>query len=249
MNIVPRHFRAIWISDLHLGTAGCQAQYLFSFLNTHSADTLYLVGDIVDGWQLRKRWYWPDSHNDVVQRIMRAAREGTRVIYIPGNHDSLARQFAGLSFGHILIERETEHVTADGRRLWVTHGDAFDCVIQNARWIAKLGDALYTVLLKLNRWVNLIRSRLKLPYWSVSQYLKHKAKSAVSFMSDFEDAIAREALERGCDGVVCGHIHKPEICIISGVTYCNCGDWVESLTALTEDFEGKLELVHWRPEG
>lgn len=246
MNIVPRPVRALWISDLHLGTPGCQARYLLTFLQAHRAETLYLVGDIIDGWQLRKRWYWPDSHNDVVQWVLRAAREGTRVVYVPGNHDALARQFSGLSFGHIEIHRETIHATADGRRLWVAHGDAFDDVIQYAQWMARLGDALYTVLLKLNRWVNAIRARLGLPYWSISQYLKHKAKSVVNFMSDFERAIAREASRKACDGVVCGHIHRPELRDIEGTLYCNCGDWVESLTALIEGFDGRLEIIHWR---
>ncbi len=240
------HFRTIWISDIHLGTAGCQAYYLLDFLRTHEARTLYLVGDILDGWQLKKSWYWPQAHNDVVQKILRSARKGTKVVYVPGNHDELVRQFAGLHLGEIAISDEVIHTTADGKRLWVVHGDLFDSVLQHARWLAHLGDWMYTILLKLNRWFNAVRQRRGLPYWSMSQYLKHKVKNAVNFISDFEHMMTEEARRRGCDGVVCGHIHKAEMREINGVLYCNDGDWVESLTALAEDFDGKLHLIHWR---
>ena len=238
-------FRAIWISDIHLGTPGCQAYYLLDFLRTHRADTLYLVGDILDGWQLRKSW-WPQAHNDVVQKILRSARKGTRVVYVPGNHDELVRQFIGLHLGEIAIIEEAIHTTADGKRLWVVHGDLFDSVMLHARWLAHLGDWVYTILLKLNRWLNAIRQSLGLPYWSMSQYLKHKVKNAVNFISDFERVMTDEARRRGCDGVVCGHIHKAELREINGILYCNDGDWVESLTALGEDFDGRLRLIHWR---
>ena len=241
---VQRH-RTIWISDLHLGTSGCQAAYLLDFLRHNECDTLYLVGDIIDGWQLRRGWYWHQSHNDVVQKVLRKARKGTRVIFVPGNHDEFARQFIGLSFGDIEVIDEPVHVTADGRRLLVTHGDRFDGVIQHAKWLAFVGDALYTVSLRLNHWFNRARSRLGLQYWSLSQYLKHRVKNAVSFISDFEQALAREARRRGLDGVVCGHIHKAEIREIDGVLYCNDGDWVESLTALAEAADGSLRLVTW----
>ena len=240
------HFRAIWISDIHLGTPGCQAYYLLDFLRTHQAHTLYLVGDVLDGWQLKKSWYWPQAHNDVVQKILRSARKGTKVVYVPGNHDELVRQFIGLHLGEIAIIEEAIHTTADGKRLWVVHGDLFDSVMQHARWLAHLGDRMYTVLLKLNRWLNTIRQLLGLPYWSMSQYLKHKVKNAVNFISDFEHVMTEEARRRGCDGVVCGHIHKAEMREINGILYCNDGDWVESLTALAEDFYGKLHLIHWR---
>jgi UDP-2,3-diacylglucosamine pyrophosphatase LpxH len=241
---VQRH-RTIWISDVHLGTSGCQAAYLLDFLRHNECDTLYLVGDIIDGWQLRRGWYWNQSHNDVVQKVLRKARKGTRVIFVPGNHDEFARQFIGLSFGDIEVADESVHVTADGRRLLVIHGDRFDGVIQHARWLAFVGDALYTVSLRLNHWFNRARSRLGLQYWSLSQYLKHRVKNAVSFISDFEQALAREARRRGLDGVVCGHIHKAEIREIDGVLYCNDGDWVESLTALAEADDGSLRLITW----
>jgi UDP-2,3-diacylglucosamine pyrophosphatase LpxH len=238
-------YRAIWISDVHLGTAGCQAKYLLDFLKHNESDKFYLVGDIIDGWQLRKRWYWPQSHNDVVQKLLRKARKGTEVIFIPGNHDEMARQFFGMNLGDIRIEEEVIHVMADGRRLWVTHGDLFDGVMQYAKWLAYVGDTLYTFILWVNRWFNNIRSRFGLNYWSLSQYLKHSVKNAVSFIADFEKIMAREARIRDCDGVVCGHIHKAEIRMIDDILYCNDGDWVESLTALVEDMNGELRIVHW----
>lgn len=241
----PRHYRTLWISDIHLGTAGCQARYLLDFLKHNESDTLYLVGDIIDGWQLRRGWYWPRSHNDVVQKLLRKARKGTRVIYVPGNHDSMARQFMGLAFGDIEVADEVIHVTADGRRFLVTHGDLFDGVMQHARWLAYLGDSGYTAILALNRWFNGLRTRMGYPYWSLSQYIKHKVKNAVSFITAFEKVMIDEARRRHCDGVICGHIHKAEIRTLDGLLYCNDGDWVESLTALAETPDGTLEIIHW----
>ena len=241
----PRHYRTLWISDIHLGTPGCQAKYLLDFLRHNESDTLYLVGDIIDGWQLRKGWYWPQSHNDVVQKLLRKARKGTRVIYVPGNHDSMARQFMGLAFGDIEVADEIVHVTATGKRLLVTHGDLFDGVMQHARWLAYLGDSAYTMTLVLNRWFNRMRTRFGYPYWSLSQYLKHKVKNAVSFISAFEKVMTEEARRRECDGVICGHIHKAEIRTIDGLLYCNDGDWVESLSALAETADGQLEILYW----
>lgn len=240
-----RHHRTLWISDIHLGTSGCQATHLLDFLKYNESDTLYLVGDIIDGWQLRKGWYWPQSHNDVVQKILRKARKGTRVIYVPGNHDSMARQFVGLAFGEIEVADEIVHVTASGKRLLVTHGDMFDSVMQHARWLAYLGDSLYTFTLVLNRWFNGIRKYFGYSYWSLSQYLKHKVKNAVSFITAFEKVMTEEAKRRQCDGVVCGHIHKAEIRTMDGILYCNDGDWVESLSALAETADGELEIIYW----
>ena len=238
-------WRTIWISDTHLGTAGCNAPHLLDFLRRNDAETLYLVGDIIDGWQLRRNWVWPRSHNDVVQKILRKARKGTKVIFIPGNHDEFARQFAGYAFGDIDVQHEAVHVTADGRRLWVTHGDQFDGVIQHSKWLARLGDGMYTFALWLNHRLNRVRHRFGMNYWSLSQYLKHKVKNAVSFISDFEQALAAEARRRGFDGVVCGHIHQAEMRMVDGILYCNDGDWVESLTALAEDHRGELHLIRW----
>jgi UDP-2,3-diacylglucosamine pyrophosphatase LpxH len=241
----PLRVRAVWISDLHLGTPGCQAGALLEFLRTTECQTLYLVGDIIDGWQLRRSWYWPQSHNDVVQKILRKARKGTHVIFVPGNHDEFARRYVAHTFGGVEVVEEYVHVTADGRKLWVTHGDLFDGVIQCAKWLAHVGDAAYEFTLKVNRWFNVARARLGLPYWSLSRYLKLKVKRAVSYVGDFEAAVAREARKRGVHGVVCGHIHHAEIRDIDGVLYCNDGDWVESLSALVETFEGELKVIYW----
>ncbi len=240
-----KKYRAVWISDIHLGTPGCQAGHLLDFLRSFDSDYLYLVGDIIDGWQLKRSWYWQQSHNDVIQKVLRKARKGTHVIFIPGNHDEAVRQFIGMKFGDIQIMEEAIHETADGRRLWITHGDLFDGVIQCARWLAHLGDQAYEFTLKLNRWFNYLRARLGLPYWSLSRFLKHKVKRAGSFISDFEQAVAHEARRRGLDGVVCGHIHHAEMREIEGVLYCNDGDWVESLTALVEHEDGRLEIIDW----
>jgi UDP-2,3-diacylglucosamine pyrophosphatase LpxH len=237
--------RSVWISDLHLGTPGCQAHALLDFLREVECEHLFLVGDIVDGWQLRRHWYWPQAHNDVVQKILRKARKGTRVVFIPGNHDEFARRYAGHEFGGIHVAEDWLHETADGRTLWITHGDLFDGVVQCAKWLAHVGDTLYEFTLRLNRHLNSLRARLGLPYWSLSRYLKLKVKRAVSYVGDFEAAVAREARRRGAHGVVCGHIHHAELREIDGVLYANDGDWVESLTALVEHADGRLELIDW----
>ena len=239
----PLRFRAVWISDIHLGTPGCQAAALLDFLRRIECDTLFLVGDIVDGWQLRRSWYSPQSHNDVVQKLLRKARKGTRVVFVPGNHDEFARRYLGHEFGGIEVVEEWMHVTADGKRLWVTHGDLFDGVIQCAKWLAYVGDWFYELTLRLNRHFNSMRARMGLPYWSLSKYLKQKVKRAVSYVGDFEAALAKEAKKRGADGVVCGHIHHAELREIDGIVYANDGDWVESLTALVEHADGRLEIV------
>jgi len=241
----PLHFRTIWISDVHLGTPGCQAQRLLEFLRATESETLYLVGDIIDGWQLKRRWYWEQSHNNVVQTVLKKAKKGTNVIFVPGNHDEVIRQFIDLDFGGIKIRDELVHTTANGKRMLVIHGDRFDGVIACAKWLAYVGDNLYTMILKFNQWFNSWRARAGLPYWSLSQYLKGKVKNAVNYITSFEDALAAEASKKGLDGVICGHIHKPEIRDINGITYCNDGDWVESLSALVEDETGELRLVTW----
>jgi UDP-2,3-diacylglucosamine pyrophosphatase LpxH len=240
-----KRFRAIWISDIHLGTTGCQAARLLEFLQSTESETLYLVGDIIDGWQLKRRWYWDQTHNNVVQNVLKKAKKGTQVIFVPGNHDESVRQFIDLDFGGIKIRDELVHVTARGKRMLVLHGDRFDGVIACAKWLAYVGDSLYTVILKFNQVFNNWRARAGLPYWSLSQYLKLKVKNAVSYISSFENALATEAKKKGYDGVICGHIHKPEIRDIDGILYCNDGDWVESLSALVEDHSGQLRLVTW----
>lgn len=241
----PNRYRAIFISDIHLGTRGCKAEFLLDFLRWNESKHLYLVGDIIDGWQLKKGWYWPQSHNDVVQKILRKARKGTKVTYIAGNHDEALRNFLGLTFGDIEIKDEAVHRIVDGRDLWVTHGDLFDGVVQHAKWLAYLGDSLYSLILRINHYVNQLRNRLGFSYWSLSQYLKHKVKNAVAFITEFEEVLTAEARRRGYDGVICGHIHRPEIRDVNGILYCNDGDWVESLSALVETNTGELKLVHW----
>ncbi len=242
---VPLRFRTIFISDVHLGTSGCQAKRLLEFLKATESDKLYLVGDIVDGWQLKRRWYWHQTHNDVVQLVLKKAKKGTKVIFVPGNHDESVRQFIGLDFGGIKIRDEHVHTTADGKKMLVLHGDRFDGVIACAKWLAYVGDSLYTMILKFNQVYNGWRARAGLPYWSLSQYLKLKVKNAVSYITSFEQALATEARKQGLDGVICGHIHKPEIRDIDGILYCNDGDWVESLSALVEEASGELRLVDW----
>jgi UDP-2,3-diacylglucosamine pyrophosphatase LpxH len=243
-----RRFRTIWISDVHLGTKGCNAELLIDFLDSTDSDTMYLVGDIIDGWRLRKKVYWPAAHNDIVWRILKRAKRGTRIVYVPGNHDEMVRQFSGMNFGGVEIERAAIHTTADGRRLLVMHGDEFDAVMLAHRWLAVLGDAAYTVLMGLNRWVNAVRRRFGLPYYSLSKMAKHKVKNAVAFISAFEEVVAKAAAGRGVDGVVCGHIHTAEIRELQGIEYYNDGDWVEGCTALVEHFDGRMEILHWPEE-
>ena len=238
-------FRTVWISDFHLGTKGSQAKELLSFLRYTDAEKIYLVGDIVDGWQLSKRWHWPQAHNDVVQKILEKAKNGTEIVFIPGNHDEAAREFVGLTLGGIKVKDDDVHESPNGKKYWVVHGDLFDNVIQHARWLAYIGDWAYVFLLKINALFNSIRIFFKFPYWSLSQYLKSKVKMAVSFISAFEKSMVTETRRRGCDGVICGHIHKAEIREIEGILYANDGDWVESMTALVEHFDGKLEIVEW----
>jgi len=240
-----RQHRTIFISDIHLGTRGCKADLLIDFLAHNDCDTLYLVGDIVDGWQLRRRWYWTDAHNGVLQQILAKVRCGTRVVYVPGNHDEAFRDYCGHQVAGVELAHEAVHETADGRKFLIIHGDHFDGVVRHAKWLAHLGDWAYTAALVLNTSFNWVRRRFGLPYWSLSAYLKHKVKNAVEFISNFEQAVAREARERGFDGVVCGHIHHAEMKRLDGVLYCNDGDWVESCTALTEDAAGCLEIVRW----
>ena len=238
-------FRTVWISDTHLGTSGCNADLLLDFLKAIQPEKLYLVGDIIDGWRLKRGWFWPPRHNDIVRRVLKLANKGTRVVYIPGNHDEVLRDYTGLSFGGVDVVAEAVHTTADGRRLLVLHGDEFDGVVLYAKWLAFLGDYAYAALLHLNVAFNRVRRRFGLPYWSLSAHIKKKVKNAVSFISRFEEAVAHAATERGVDGVVCGHIHSAEIRTFGGVTYYNDGDWVESCTALVEHASGRLEIIDW----
>ncbi|HEX3430050.1 MAG TPA: UDP-2,3-diacylglucosamine diphosphatase [Rhizomicrobium sp.] len=240
-----RRYRALFISDVHLGTRGCKAEMLADFLARNSCETLFLVGDIVDGWRLRRRWYWPEAHNRVIAEILHKLDSGTRVVYVPGNHDEMLRPYCGRLISGVELLYETVHETADGRRLLVIHGDRFDAVIAYARWLAYLGDGAYTLALHLNEAFNGLRRIFGLEYWSLSGFLKRKVKNALEYICRFEAAAAREARNRGFDGVICGHIHQAAIKTIEGVLYINDGDWVESCTALAEDTYGHLEILCW----
>ncbi|PEN13680.1 UDP-2,3-diacylglucosamine hydrolase [Longibacter salinarum] len=244
----PTRYRTIWISDVHLGLRESKAEFLMDFLEKTDAHTYYLVGDIIDGWALKRSWYWPSTHNNVVQCLLDIASTSD-VVYIPGNHDEAARAFPGIRLGGIHLKKEATHTTADGRRFLLLHGDEFDGVIRHARWLSRLGAVAYTGILKLNRYVNRGRRWLGMPYWSLSSYLKRRTKKAVQFIADFEDAVARRARLENVDGVVCGHIHHPEMRTIHGVQYINTGDWVESCTALVEHMDGRMELLRWLPDG
>ena len=240
-----RHLRTLFVSDVHLGTRGCQAELLLDFLRLHEAETIYLVGDIVDGWRLRRNWYWPQAHNDIAQMLLRKAHNGSRIIYLPGNHDEFLRDYLGTHFGGIEVREFDIHETADERRLLVIHGDQFDVVVRHARWLAFLGDWSYRSALAVNTYINIIRRKLGFSYWSLSAWAKLKVKNAVNFIGAFEEALAREARVRKVDGVICGHIHYATMHDRFGTSYMNCGDWVESCTALAEHHDGRMEIIRW----
>jgi UDP-2,3-diacylglucosamine pyrophosphatase LpxH len=241
----PQRIRTLFLSDIHLGTKGCQADKLLDFLRHYEAETVYLVGDIVDGWQLKSGWYWPQSHNDVAQKLVRQARKGVRLRYIPGNHDEFLRDYYGTHFGGIEVLEEAIHVGVNGKRYLVIHGDLFDVVIRHARWLALLGDTAYELAIWLNTHFNALRRGLGLTYWSLSQWAKLKVKNAVNFIGEYENTLAAEAQRRGVEGVICGHIHHAVIRNQAGMFYINCGDWVESCTAVVEHFNGIFEIVQW----
>jgi UDP-2,3-diacylglucosamine pyrophosphatase LpxH len=241
--------RTLFLSDVHLGTKGCQAETLLDFLRCYDADTIYLVGDIVDGWQLKSGWFWPQAHNDVVQKLLRKARKGARLVYIPGNHDEFLRDYYGTHLGGIEVVEDAVHISADGKHYLVIHGDLFDVVIRHARWLALLGDKAYDFAIWLNTHFNAIRRALGLTYWSLSQWAKLKVKNAVNFIGAFEQALAGEARRRGADGVICGHIHHAVMRKDADFSYINCGDWIESCTAVVEHLDGGFEIVKWAIRG
>lgn len=237
--------RTVFISDIHLGTRGCQAELLLEFIRTVRCERLYLVGDIVDGWRLGRGWHWPQAHNDVVQKVLRLARKGVEVIYVPGNHDDRVRDFCGVHFGGVRVAHDAIHQAADGRRYLVVHGDLFDGLVGRAPWLAWLGDWAYRGLLAANTHFNRARRAMGFGYWSLSAFAKTKVKSALQAIDDFEAALAAEARRRGVDGVICGHIHKAEMRDIDGIAYINDGDWVESCTAVVEAHDGTMSLIRW----
>ncbi|RXF74989.1 UDP-2,3-diacylglucosamine diphosphatase [Hansschlegelia zhihuaiae] len=240
-----QRFRALFISDVHLGTKGCQAEMLLDFLRDHDAEVIYLVGDIIDGWRLKQSWHWPQAHNDVVQKLLRKGRKGARIVYLPGNHDEFLRDYYGTHFGGIEVVETAIHETATGRKYLVIHGDIFDMVVRHARWLAFLGDWAYETALAVNTYLNLVRRKLGLSYWSLSAWAKLKVKNAVNFIGQFEETLSAEAGKHKVDGVICGHIHHAAMHDMNGVAYVNCGDWVESCTAIAEHADGRLELIRW----
>lgn len=249
----PQHvrktrYRAIFLSDIHLGTRGCQADALLEFLKLHTCDRLYLVGDIVDGWRFRRGFYWPQAHTNVMRRFLTLSKRGTRVTYVTGNHDEFLRRYSDMEIGNIALVDAAVHHTADGRRLLVVHGDSFDVVTLYHRWVALAGDVGYTVLLVLNNHLNRWRARFGFGYWSLSAWVKHRVKRAVNYVGSFEASVSHHCRQRGYDGVVCGHIHHAEITRYDDVSYMNCGDWVESCTALVEDDQGRFRIIRWADE-
>ncbi len=237
--------RTVFISDVHLGFRGCQAEYLLDFLKSVETEKLILVGDIFDLWSLKKSLYWPAAHQEVLRTLMKLSRDGTEVIYVPGNHDEAAREFCGLLFGDIQIHRQWIHETLDGKRLLVLHGDEFDGTVEFSGWLKHFGSFLYDRMVEVARFVHFMRRRLGRPYWSLVSWLKHTVPNAMTYILAFEEAAAKEAAHRGFDGVVCGHIHRPELRTVNGVLYCNDGDWVEHCTALVEDRNGRLGILRW----
>jgi len=241
--------RTIFLSDIHLGTRGCQAERLIDFLRNHEAEKLFLVGDIIDFWAMKRSIHWTPAQNTVVQKILRRARHGEQVMLIPGNHDEALREYHDVAFGDILVTKEHIHIAADGRRYLVIHGDEFDQVTRHHRWLAVLGDVGYNLLVRANVWVAWLRRTFGIAdYWSLAGYAKRRVKRAVSFIFDFEDAVMHAVRERGLDGVICGHIHSAAIKDVGGMTYINCGDWVDSCTAILDGMNGRMELLHsWQP--
>ncbi len=239
----PHSVRTIFISDVHLGSRGCKADALLQFLRAHGCETIYLIGDIIDGWRLKRSWYWRDSHTAVIQEILKVAQSGTRVVYVPGNHDEDLRPYAGLDLAGVEVRYEAVHRTADGRQMLIMHGDYFDGVVRNAKWLAHLGDWAYDITLFVSERVCDVRRWLGLPHWSLATYLKRTVKNAALFINKFEEAVARETESRGLDGAICGHIHHASVRRIGRILYCNDGDWVESCTALTEAHDGTLSVV------
>jgi UDP-2,3-diacylglucosamine pyrophosphatase LpxH len=240
----PRRVRAAWISDVHLGTRGSNAALLLDFLREYEVQTLYVVGDLIDIWQMRRGRYWPQQHNDVIQKILRKSRKGTRVIYIPGNHDELLGDYYGI-YGNIAIQQRAIHQTADGRRILIIHGHELDTVVQNVKWLAYVGDVGYQFLLSLNPLINLVRRCFGHGYWSLSAYVKKRVKDAVSFIGKFEEAVVKYAEKYSVDAVLCGHIHSAAIRQFGDVAYYNCGDWVETCCAMIEREDGVIEIVNY----
>ena len=246
--MTTKQVRSIFLSDIHLGTKACQAGHLLNFLKEYSSEYVFLLGDIVDLWSMNRGGvYWSPEQNTFVQKMLRRSRHGEKVIFIPGNHDEAMREYVGSAFGDVKVVREHIHTASDGRKYLLIHGDEFDQVTLHHKWVAMLGDFAYDVLVNLNVYLSWLRRTLKISgYWSLAGYAKRQVKTAVNFIFDFEDSVIRHVRERGLDGVICGHIHWPMIKQIDGLAYINCGDWVDSCTAIVEHLDGNMELIHWK---
>jgi UDP-2,3-diacylglucosamine pyrophosphatase LpxH len=246
--MATQQVRSIFLSDIHLGTKACQASHLLEFLKAYTAEQMFLIGDIVDLWSMKRGGvHWSPAQNTFVQKMLRRARHGEKVTFIPGNHDEAMREYAGTSFGDVMVVHEHIHIAADGRRYLLIHGDEFDQVTLHHKWVAILGDMAYDLLVNLNIYLSWIRRTLRISgYWSLAGYAKRQVKTAVNFIFDFEDSVIHHARERGLDGVICGHIHWPMIKEVDGMTYINCGDWVDSCTAIVEHLNGRMELIYWK---
>jgi UDP-2,3-diacylglucosamine pyrophosphatase LpxH len=238
-------YRTVFISDIHLGTRMSQADQLLDFMKTFESEKIYLVGDIIDGWAMSKNKYWPQDHNDVIQKFLRKARKGTEIIYIPGNHDEFMRDYCDFEFGHIVLCKDAVHIGVDSKIYYVTHGDQFDVVVKNIKWLAHIGSWAYDFSIMLNVMFNRIRKIFNMEYWSLSAWLKYKVKEAVNFIGDYESSLSAYAKSKKFDGIICGHIHHPSLRYIDDILYLNCGDWVESCTAIVEHYDGKFEIIKW----
>lgn len=243
----PIAFRSIFISDLHLGTRFSQAEELLEFFKFTHSENLYLVGDVIDGWAIKRKIKWAQSHSDVIQKILRKARKDTNVFYITGNHDDFLRSFLPLGLGdRIHVVDQVDYTSLKNERFFITHGDFFDSVTMTKRWLAILGDLGYDLLLNINHIITWFRKKLRYQsHWSLSKYVKDNVKSSISFITDFEHILSEHAKHHNYDGVICGHIHKAEIRDIEGIKYLNCGDWVESCTAIVETLEGEFRIIRW----
>ena len=245
---VITHYRSVWISDIHLGTRGSQATALLGFLRSFECETLYVVGDLIDIWAMKRGLFWTQEHSDVIQKILRKGRKGSRIIYIPGNHDERITDFTG-DYANVHIQPRAYHTTLDGRRLLVAHGHELDTVVQNMGWLAHVGDVGYQILLRLNGPVNFCRRLIGRGHWSLSAYVKSSVKNVVNFIGGFEESMVHFASDGGAQGIICGHIHTAAIRKIGNLDYFNTGDWVESRTALVEEMDGSLKLLQFSPSG
>lgn len=245
---MKKHYKSVFISDLHLGSKSCKSDQLSKFLSSFTCEELYLVGDIIDGWQLSKgKSFFPQEHVNIIRKILTKAKKGTRIYYVIGNHDDFLRQYSDILFsiGNIHVANDFLFTSIIGKKYLVTHGDLYDAVVLYHEWVAKFGDTLYNLLVVINTAYNKIRSKFDLEYWSLSGFLKSKVKGALEFMCAFENLVTKEAKSRNLDGVICGHIHHPLMKYVNDIEYWNDGDWTESCSAIVEHMDGVMEIIYY----